>query len=437
MTLVTSWGRCYEAPHEISEPLWLADGIGLKQGEYNLAHGCGRSYGDSCLNTRGHLIRTTGLDRFIEFDAKSGVVRCEAGVTLDELLRVAVPKGFFLPVTPGTTMVTVGGAIANDVHGKNHHRSGTFGRFVTRLGLLRSDGFVELSPEENADLFNATIGGLGLTGLITWGELRLKPIANSFIDSEEIKFGDTRELLALADESDKSHEYTVAWADWTSETDLFGRGIFIRGNHSADDDLPLDVHDQPNLSVPDVIPTGILNSWTMRLYNSAHFHRHSANRHSETVHYSPFFYPLDHIQNWNRLYGPKGFFQFQCVLDENDGLPALEDEVRAAAQRPFLNVIKRFGDTPSPGLLSFPRRGITVCLDYANRGASTEAIFRRFHDVVRESGGAIYPAKDAFMTPDEFAIGYPNWRKFTQFRAPAFLSDFWRRTGMMLERIHG
>ena len=424
-----SWGRIAPVSAHAAQAVWR-DALPVVEGE-RLAYGLGRSYGDSCLLGGGTMIETRGLDRLISFDRETGLLVAEAGLSLDALLRFSVPRGWFLPVTPGTRYVTLGGAIANDIHGKNHHRAGTFGRHVKRLTLHRSDGRVlELSPEENPSLFAATIGGLGLTGLISVVALQLVPIQTAFIDAELIPFTNLPEFMALSAESEAGYEHTVSWIDCAAGKQHAGRGIFIRGNHSPGDPHERIPHQAPKLSVPVDFPEFCLNRHTVGAFNTLYYHRIGGSRKGVRQHYSPFFHPLDAVNGWSRIYGKRGFYQYQCVVPFDGGLEAMTEMLRriaASGQASFLAVLKTFGDLPSPGLLSFPRPGITLALDFANRGESTLALFRDLDSIVRTAHGAWYPAKDARMSPEDFRASYPALDRFLPHVDPAFTSDFWKR----------
>src|SRR5512140_1614383 len=410
--MIGSWGRYPRAAHAAEVAVaWRSD-IPFPALRPMLPYGQGRSYGDSCLNDGGALIKTAGLDRFISLDAQ-GILRCEAGVTLGEILRLAVPRGFFLPVLPGTRHVSVGGAIANDIHGKNHHRAGTFGCHVRRLELWRSDGSrLELGPGD--PLFAATVGGLGLTGLVTWAEIALRRVPGAGIRAESIHFHGLDEFLALSDESDVRCEYTVAWLDVLSGAQ---RGIFLRGDHA--DGAPRPPHARG--SVPFDVPAG--NGLTVRAFNALYYAAQKMSAGSHLRHYEPFFFPLDSLARWNRLYGERGLLQFQCVVPTADALRAL---LRDAPASP-LTVLKRFGAARSPGLMSFPRPGFTLALDLPNRGEETFAHFARLEAIAMEAGGALYPAKDARMSRETFARSYPRLDEFRSHVDPAFSSSFWRR----------
>lgn len=393
-----------------------------------LAYGRGRSYGDVCLNDGGLLLLTDGLDRFISFDRVTGCLRCEAGVTLREILSLVVPQGWFIPVTPGTREVTVGGAIANDVHGKNHHAAGSFGHHVRCFELLRSTGERLLcSPSENAPFFAATVGGLGLTGLITWAEIQLTPIVNPFMDVQTTRFASLKAFWDINHEAEKTWPYTVAWVDCVATGNARGRGVFMAGRHAAHrDDLP--AWREPRRRMPMDPPVSLVNALSLRAFNSAYWHK--ARDGCGLSHFVPYFYPLDAIAHWNRIYGRAGFYQYQCVLPPEamrEGVAALLDRIARSGQGSFLAVLKTFGTRPSLGLLSFPRPGATLALDFPNRGETTLRLFRDLDAVVREAGGALYPAKDARMSPAVFRASFPHLEQFMSFLDPGFTSDLWRR----------
>ncbi len=393
-----------------------------------LATGCGRSYGDSCLNEGGALLDATGLDRFMGLD-DAGVIRCEAGVMLGEILQVVVPRGWFLPVVPGTKWVTVGGAVANDIHGKNHHRAGSFGAHVTRFELYRSSGErLVCSPTENRELFAATIGGLGLTGLILWVEFRLQRIPGPGVAVERIRFANLAEFLAIAAE-DPAHEYTVAWVDCLARGRSLGRGVYFRGSHAP---LPGRVPppSAPRFRIPFDAPGRLLNRATVSAFNAMQYRRGLRKRSKRTVPHEPFFFPLDAIGEWNRLYGARGFLQYQCVVPETqDGgvIRAILSRVASSRETPGLGVLKRFGPAASPGLLSFPRPGLTLAVDVAFRGRRTLDLLDQLDGLVRDAGGAVYPAKDARMSRESFRSFFPAWPAFARQVDPRFSSSFWRR----------
>ena len=389
-----------------------------------LAWGNGRSYGDSCQNTDGTLLLTRGLDRFIAFDTATGVLRCEAGVTLGEILALCVPRGWFLPVTPGTQFATVGGAIANDVHGKNHHARGSFGDHVRSMHLRRSDGEYDVAPRD--PLFAATVGGLGLTGLVTDATLQLMPVDGPWMAVESLRFDTLDGFFALSAES-SAFEYSVAWIDCAARGRQLGRGHFLRASHAprgAAGRLP----GRP-LAMPVTPPVSLVNRLSLRAFNALYYHRQRRPSVRSTQHYQPYFYPLDGIRDWNRMYGRRGFLQHQCVVpptSARDAIPALLTEISRSGQGSFLAVLKEFGDRAAPGLLSFARPGTTLALDFP-RSAAAFALLDRLDAIVGEAGGALYPAKDARMSPQLFRAGFPALDAFVPHIDPAFSSSFWRR----------
>jgi FAD/FMN-containing dehydrogenase len=395
-----------------------------------LAYGRGRSYGDSCINSHGTQISTRRLNRIIRFDAEQGILNCEAGLTLHEILQVIVPRGWFLPVVPGTRFVTLGGAIANDVHGKNHHHAGSFGCHVRSLTLLRSSGQRELcSPRDNAQRFSATVGGLGLTGLITSAEINLIPIASHQLEVEDKIFSCVDEFTALSRES-ADWEYTVSWIDTFARNGQVGRGIFSRARHARESGPLLPGRSRAALGVPFAPPFSLVNKWTVNSFNCVYFWAGSRKRAVRHQHYQPFFFPLDAIANWNRIYGSRGFFQYQCVVPHEGGGRAIQTllrEIHRSGEASFLAVLKEFGQRRSPGLLSFPRPGLTLALDFPNRGEKTRRLLESFDETVLAAGGALYPAKDARMSPRMFAAGFPAMQDFLSEMDPKFSSAFWRR----------
>jgi FAD/FMN-containing dehydrogenase len=425
----TSWGNVIRKPHE-SAPLLNrhADFPVAPQQSSLLPYGNGRSYGDSCLNVGAALIPTRSLDRFISLDTTSGMVTCEAGILFDEMFRVIIPAGWFVPVTPGTRFVTLGGAIANDVHGKNHHAVGTIGRHVLRFELLRSDGQrLICSRTENPQLFCATIGGLGLTGIITWAQLQLRPVAGPMMSVETIRFANLDEFMRLQSESDEKFEYTVAWVDCLGTGNQLGRGWFERANHSPTS-AALPQQPQRGLNIRFTPPFSLVNAASLRLFNNFYYHWPRVRRGERW--FESYFYPLDSIGHWNRLYGPRGLYQYQCVIPDaagSEGTAALLNAISRSGQGSFLAVLKGFGALESPGMLSFPRTGLTLALDFPNRGQSLGRLFGELDAIVRNAGGRIYPAKDGRMPPELFRSGYPRWREFAQYIDPRCSSSFWRR----------
>jgi FAD/FMN-containing dehydrogenase len=433
-----SWGRFPTVSQRDYPIRWRNNPLPLpKSPETILPFGLGRSYGDVCLNDGGVILTTRSLNRFIHFDSDSGVLRCEAGVSLAEILELCVPHGWFLPTTPGTKFVTVGGAIANDVHGKNHHCAGTFGRHLLQFELLRSDGERLLcSPTSNEQYYSATIGGLGLTGLITWAEIQLKRIYHRAMQTESIKFSDLEAFFELSQQSDQYYDYTVAWIDCNSLGSALGRGIFFRGNHVTEEEvpaqwrLPLANRLPPILrTMPIDLPGFALNRFSVSAFNWLYYNKQRQKTVAKWVDYEPFFYPLDGIFHWNRLYGKRGFLQYQLVVPfEDHGL--IKDILQTIASSKlssFLAVLKTFGELESPGLLSFPRKGVTLALDFQIKGATTYELLECLDDMVRDAKGAVYPCKDARLSARNFQAYYPQWTAFSEYIDPHFSSSFWRR----------
>lgn len=436
---IESWGRFPKATPAKVTRLTDRNAPLPATGQPMLVFGNGRSYGDVCLIEGGHLLLSRGLDRFISFDVKRGLLRAEAGVLLSEILQLIVPKGWFLPVTPGTRFVTLGGAVANDVHGKNHHRAGTFGHHVRALELLRSDGSRRVcSPTENPDWFAATVGGLGLTGLITWVEIQLRAIEGPWIRAESRRFANLGEFFSLAEDSDLAHEFTVAWVDCAASGSHLGRGILLSGDFAP---IGAQYGRRPMghglIKVPFTPPLSLINSLSLKAFNSIYARKPVGQ---SLIHYEPFFYPLDAIGHWNRIYGPKGFLQYQCVLPPETAEPALSallGRIARSGQGSFLAVLKRFGDRPSIGMLSFPRPGVTIALDFPMLGIRTLQLLDDLDEVVADAGGVLYPAKDARMSSGPLLCARHRQRAFLDRRDRAFSSNFAGRTGMWQDNESG
>lgn len=444
---VLAWGRAHRFAHRVIAPAFRDAAVravpSLGAGIQWLPRGQGRSYGDSGLNADGVLVDANALDRFLAFDRTTGVLECEAGVTLADILQLleahAAAPGrdprWFLPVTPGTKFVTVGGAIANDVHGKNHHRAGCFGNHLLSLTLLRSSGEVlRCAPDENPALFAATIGGLGLTGLVLTARLQLMEVPGLWVEAEDQRYGDLDGFYALADAARADWEYDVAWLDCMAGGPRLGRGVFTRARHVA---LPAGSAPpksrpawEPRLTMPMELPELALNRLTIGSFNSLLWHKAPAIPKRRTVHYDPVFYPLDAIDRWNKLYGRRGFYQYQCAIPTANAQPAIRELLRAIAasgEGSFLAVLKTFGERPSPGMLSFPLPGATLALDFPNRGPRTLALLDRLDAITRAAAGRIYPAKDGRVSAADFQHGFPRWREFAAQVDPGCSSSFWRR----------
>ncbi len=429
MIAIRSWGRLSDDEHRV---ITLNDRGRIQDSLKSaalpgLAYGMGRSYGDVCLNSEGTLWVTTGLDHFITFDDSTGRLVCEAGVLLRDIQQLIIPRGWILPVTPGTQLVTVGGAIANDVHGKSHHVRGSFGDHVQNLTLIRTDGeVIQCGPNERPDWFAATVGGLGLTGVITKAEIQLCPVVGPWLDTETVPYANLDEFFRLADDSEADWKHTVSWIDCI--TGAGGRGLFMRGNSTNIGEHP--VPQVRKLTMPIVPPVSLVNRLSLRLFNMAYYHLKKRQAGRAITHYEPFFYPLDNLLEWNRIYGPKGFFQYQSVVPREVGQDAVQSMLREIARSgdgSFLAVLKTFGNRQSVGMLSFPQPGVTLALDFPNHGERTYKLFERLNAIVSEAKGRIYMAKDACMPRELFEAGYPRLAEFMKYRDPGISSGLSRR----------
>jgi FAD/FMN-containing dehydrogenase len=340
---------------------------------------------------------------------------------------LVIPRGWILPVTPGTQWVTVGGAIANDVHGKNHHRQGSFGEHLQRIRLIRTDGeIIECSPTLRPDWFAATVGGLGLTGVIVEAEIQLEQVTGPWMDTETLPYTNLEEFFQLSDTSESEWEHTVSWVDCTSKDG--GRGLFMRGKPT--DTATLAVPKNYRITFPLMPPVSLVNQISLRLFNSAYFHMKKRQAGRRLMWYESFLYPLDNLLKWNRMYGAKGFYQYQCVVPNEGGQDAVQKlvkEIKRSGGGSFLTVLKKFGNRPSIGMLSFIKPGVTLALDFPNKGKQTLELFDRLDAVVREAGGRIYLAKDSRMPRDLFEGGYPLLKQFLKYRDPGISSALSRR----------
>ena len=436
-TSYPSWGRYPQCSHaEVHKPQRPADVGNIFQiaSRHILPRGMGRSYGDVCLNENAHLLLTTALDKLIAFNSKTGLLCCEAGITLDEILRVFVPRCWFPQVTPGTKFVTIGGAIANDVHGKNHHQVGNFGCHVVQFELLRSDGSrIWCSRTKNEDWFRASIGGLGLTGIILQVEFYLKRIEGPYLQVQYEKFCNFDEFFELSKRAEADFEYTVAWLDCMNTQFDFGRGIFMRANHSTyQGKNPTKNFDKDadSCMIPFEAPSFLLSKFTSKAFNYLYYHSQHKKVRMNEVHFSSFFYPLDSIKNWNRLYGKRGFLQWQCVLPDSEKdttIKKIFKKIAASRMGSFLAVLKEFGKIPSQGMLSFPMPGLTLALDFPNSGERLFMFLDELDMIVCEAGGRIYPAKDARMSAETFRTSFSAVEQFEKYVDPKFSSSFYRR----------
>ncbi|WP_367606624.1 FAD-binding protein [Legionella sp. W05-934-2] len=421
-----SWGR--PAPNQQSMTYLVdrfqASELIQRQKKPILPYGFGSSYGDVCLNQSGTLISCQWLDKLIEFDNQKGKLRCEAGVTVGEIQQFAMAHGWCLAVSPGSQWISVGGAIANDVHGKNHHRQGTFGCHVIDLKLVRSDGTtLDCSQEENADMFAATIGGLGLTGIIIESTLQLIPCRSYYLSQEKIPFKSLAHFFELADSSEKDWDYTVAWLDCV--TRKAGRGVFMRANFLREM-RPLKLKSAFDLPYP--FKGNLINRPVNRFMAAAIFNKNRFNQQS-VKDYVSFFYPLDRLKHWSKFYGHQGMYQFQCVIPYGNrlaGLQQLLDKIKSSGLGGFISVLKTFSAKSSPGLLSFPMHGVTLAVDFAANEKERNLLVNLTQQVV-DMGGRIYTAKDALMPAACFQLSYPGLKKFQAFRDPGICSNFSNR----------
>lgn len=413
LTKISGWGNYPQQKAQLLTPtsLTLLSSI-VKKEKTSIARGMGRSYGDSANATK--VIQTLLCDHFIEFDEVSGMLTAEAGISFREILRVIVPKGWFLPVTPGTSYVTLGGALASDVHGKNHHIAGTFGQHVKSFRMVLGTGdVIKVSPQENADLFYATCGGMGLTGVIIDATIKLLPIRSSYIDQKTIK-ADCIEASCDAFENNLSATYSVAWIDCFSKGKNLGRSVLMLGEHADEGDMEIDL--KQSASVPFATPSALLNRLTMKAFNIAYWHKFKNNQ-SQTIPLMTYFYPLDALGDWNRLYGKTGFLQFQCVVPKNGGVANMRkllSEISKSGEGSFLAVLKQFGKA-NKNLLSFPTEGYTLSLDFKLNSSSMQTV-GMLEEMVVDMGGRLYLTKDAVMQEKTFKTTYPSWEKFESVR---------------------
>ncbi|WP_211327272.1 FAD-binding oxidoreductase [Subtercola boreus] len=403
-----------------------------------IARGMERSYGDVALNAGGTLWDTRSMNRLVSFDTVTGILTVEPGVLLRDIQATFSRQGWMLAVTPGTEAVTVAGAIANDVHGKNHATMGTFADHVTSLTLVRTDGeIVECGPDgdgESRGWFEATCGGLGLTGLIVQASIRLKRVPGPWLLAEDIPYQSLSEFFELSDSSEASFEHVVSWIDIT--TGGGRRGIVSRANSipSPHRDLPASATvlgaARGGITFPVVPPVSLVNSLTLPLLNRAYYRLKRAGAGAKVVHYKPFFYPLDAIGDWNRAYGPQGFYQYQCVLPRENGLEGVREIlaiVARSSQGSFLGVLKTLGEREPIGMLSFARPGVNLTIDFPNLGQSTLSLLSSLDSVVAAHGGRLYLAKDARMPVSLFEAGYPRIEEFVTYRDPGISSEMSRR----------
>jgi len=385
-----------------------------------IAFGNGRSYGDSSLQNR--ILMTRRFNKFLSFDDQTGELCCQAGVLLSEILEVFVPRGWFLPVTPGTKFVTVGGAIAADIHGKNHHVDGSFGQHIISMDIMRNDGTViTCSPAENTEFFKVTVGGMGLSGIILNATFRLRRIETAYMTEETVRAENLKEIMDCF-EASSDWTYSVAWIDCLAKGDSLGRSIMMRGEHATAPDLLIQSHKQAplhprqgmKLDVPFRFPNFALNHYTMQAFNFAYYNKCRPGTHKQVVSYNQFFYPLDAVANWNRIYGKRGFTQYQFVIPKDAGREGMErilKRITDSGLGSFLAVLKLFGKQDS--FISFPMEGYTLALDFPISHKAMD-LFKELDAMVADYGGRLYLAKDSRMNAGMFEKTYPNADEFRQ-----------------------
>lgn len=381
-----------------------------------IPRGNGRCYGDASLSEE--TVSTIKYDKIISFDTLNGIFECESGLMLDSILEVIVPKGWFLPVTPGTKLITVGGAVGSDVHGKNHHVDGSFSNHIVEMDVMLGDGrMFTCSPSLNADLFQATCGGMGLTGIVTRVKFRLKKIESAYIKQKQIKAENLEEVLSLFDQY-KHYTYSVAWIDCLKKGKHFGRSILILGEHAKLEDLPEKYKKDPlvlpkkkHINFPITLPSWVLNTFTVKAFNFLYYGKNFKKEINNVVSYEPFFYPLDAVDNWNRGYGKKGFVQYQFVLplQAKEGLIDILHRISNKGLGSFLAVLKVFGKQED--LISFPFEGYTLALDFPVRDGLFDFL-DELDQVVLKYGGRLYMSKDARMKESVLEAGYPRLEEF-------------------------
>ena len=446
-TLLTGWGRTAPSAARVVTPdaTSKVEGVLEHAGRRGLiARGLGRSYGDAAQNAGGSVLLTTRLSGIGSLDPDQPVIEVEAGASLDELMRTLVPQGFFLPVTPGTRFVTVGGALAADIHGKNHHVEGSFANHVDGFTLSTPKQTVEVTRESDPDLFWGTAGGLGLTGVITHVRFRLLPIETSLMLVDTERVDDLESLMALMVEGDRRYRYSVAWIDCLASGASLGRALLTRGDHAPLDALPKRQRSRPaafnpttHLAVPPGVPGSLVNRFTVGVFNEFWFRRKPRRQigHLETI--AAYFHPLDRIRDWNRLYGRRGFVQYQYAVPDDATITVRRTLERLSAARcpSFLAVLKRFGPG-NPGPLSFPMAGWTLALDIPAAVGGLGPLLDELDQLVLDAGGRVYLAKDSRLAPELVPIMYPDLDRFRELRArvdPAQViqSDLARRLGLL------
>ena len=429
---IQGWGRYTSIDAKVVTPSFEFECEGYVKSEPLISRGLGRSYGDSSLSRT--VIEITKLDRFISFNQDAGLISCQAGVSMHEILDLVVTRGWFVPVTPGSSYVTVGGAIASDVHGKNHHIGGSFSQHVISLDLLLGSGEkVTVTPSGMPDLFRATCGGMGLTGIILSATFQLIPIQSSSISQTTLRANSLEEVCELF-EGNAYSTYSVAWIDCLAKGKQMGRSLLMLGEHSVNGGLELG--DQPKKNLPIDMPDWVLNPYSIKAFNFLYFNKPIFSDKIIDLPYQPYFYPLDSINNWNRLYGKNGFIQYQFVVPKAVGVKGLKrilDVISKSNKGSFLAVLKVFG-RGNENYLSFPIEGYSLALDFKMESGILELV-KRLDSMVMEMGGRVYLTKDALMSEQMFKSTYPQWQIFEEVRAKygaigRFASNQSRRLGL-------
>jgi decaprenylphospho-beta-D-ribofuranose 2-oxidase len=441
--LLWGWGRTSPARSAFLEP-GDADEVArlLTQGPPVIARGLGRSYGDAAQCAGGQVVSTSRLDHLEMLDARRGVVRAGAGVSLDRLMRRFLPDGWFVPVSPGTRFVSVGGAVAADIHGKNHHRDGSFCSHVEALTLATPSGMERVGPRTDPELFWATAGGMGLTGVVTEATFALTPVETTWMVIDTETTADLEALMATMEQTDHRYRYSVAWVDCMARGRHLGRGVLTRGDHARADDLPPRRRDKARafprdsrLRVPLVAPPGLVNLASVTAFNQAYRLAHRPG-HGVLQSIPSFFHPLDGVADWNLLYGPRGFVQYQFAVDFAHGQSVLDAVTLLSESRvpSLVAVLKRFGPG-DPGPLSFPTEGWTLALDLPVGPPVLPGVLRRLDELVAAAGGRVYLAKDARLAPDLVPVMYPSLDRLRAARRRVdpegrLQSDLSRRLGL-------
>lgn len=423
---LSGWGRYPVQICELERPERYAD---LRpHADKLIARGQGRSYGDASLNENGRVLLTERIDRMLELDTTKGILRAEAGVTLADILPVIVKQGWFLPVTPGTQFVSLGGCVAADVHGKNHHHDGSFGNHVLALKLIMADSSeITCSASDKAQLFWATVGGMGLTGIIAEVTLKLIPIATAKMRVQHRPANNLQQLFELLESAELDDQYSVAWIDCLASGEHLGRGVAMFGHHASTQEYaaanPLASKPKKKRALPFDFPPWVLNPLSIKLFNKLYFWKEGRKTAPFITDYDSYFYPLDALEKWNRMYGKRGFVQYQCVLPTTtalEGMTALLKELSASRRASFLAVLKRFG-AEGKGLLSFPTAGYTLALDLPLRDKALFSLLDKLDHITLQYGGRVYLAKDARISAESFRRMYPrfaDWQKIKQLIDP-------------------